>query len=127
MRNVVCFKIPMLPVSENEAVRMTYRGGYRTKKFNEWIKMVETMPIQTINKSEWYGYEIVFHFPLYYKNGNIRKKDGHNMIKYGVDTVLGRVVDSEGQEIDDCRIIEGSHCKVDDSKEYVEISFYCID
>ena len=117
----------MLPVSENEAVRMTYRGGYRTKKFNEWIKMVELMPVQTINKCEWYGYEIIFHFPLYFKNGNVRKKDGHNMIKYGVDTVLGRVVDSEGHEIDDCRIIEGSHCKVDDDNECVEISFYCID
>lgn len=117
----------MLPVSENEAVRMTYKGGYKTKKFRGWEKMVSTVKEQVINKSEWYGYEMVFHFPLYYKNGNIRKKDGHNMIKYGIDTVLSRVVDSDGNQIDDCRVIEGSHCKVDDKKERVEVCFYCID
>lgn len=127
MRNVVYFNIDMLPVSENEAVRMTPRGGYKTKKFKEWVKFVSKQKEQTINKSEWYGYEIVFHFPLYYKNGNIRRKDAHNMIKYAIDTVLEKVVDSDGNAIDDCRVIEGSHCKVNDTREYIEISFYTID
>lgn len=127
MRNVVVFNIESLPVSENEAVRMTSRGGYKTKKFKDWERLVGFQKEQIINKSEWYGYEAVFHFPLYYKNGNIRRKDGHNMIKYAVDTVLQKVVDSSGESIDDCRILEGSHFKVDDDREFLEISFYCID
>jgi len=126
MKEVVVFKINGLPVSENEAVRMTSRGGYKTKKFKEWEKLVSLQKEKIIDKCEWYGYEAIFHFPLYYKNGNIKKKDGHNMIKYAVDTVLSRVRDTDGNEIDDCRILEGSHCKIDSEDLYMEIAFYCI-
>ena len=48
------------------------------------------------------------------------------MIKYAIDTTLKKVADKGGKEIDDCRIIEVSECKVDSKDEWTEITFYCI-
>ena len=127
MKETAIFKIDMLPVSENDAVRMTPKGGYKTKKYREWEEFVGyTVKEKSIAKSEWYGVEIVYYFPLYYKNGSIRKKDFKNMDKYAIDVVLKKLIDQEGNPIDDCRILESSECKIDSEKECVEISFYCI-
>jgi Holliday junction resolvase RusA-like endonuclease len=127
MKDVVVFVIDMLPVSENDAVRMTPRGGYKTRKYKEWEEFVGyTVKEKTIACSQWYGIEIVYYFPLYYKNGKVRRKDFKNMDKYAIDVVLKKVVDQKGNPIDDCRIMESSECKIDSDKEKVEITFYCI-
>lgn len=126
-KDYATFKIDMLPVSENQAVRSSSRGGYKTKKYKEWEELVLlTQKERKISCSQWYGVEIILHFPLYYKNGNIRKKDSHNLIKYAIDTVLRKVIDEKGKGIDDCRILECYECKVDSPKECTEITFYCI-
>lgn len=127
MKEEVYFKIDMLPVSTNRAINNSARGGYKSKEYKEWEQFVLlTVKEQVIGCNEWYGAEIIYHLPLYYKNGNIRKIDGHNFDKYAIDTVLSRVKDEDGNEIDDCRIIEHSECKCDDTKEWCEITFYCI-
>ena len=105
---------------------MTSRGGYKTKAYREWEEEVMlTVKEQTIANSEFYGVEIIYYFPIYYKNGNVRRKDFKNMDKYAVDTVLKKLVDEDGEEIDDCRLLESYECKVDSEEEKVEITFYC--
>jgi Holliday junction resolvase RusA-like endonuclease len=127
MKNTATFKIDRLPVSENDAVRMTPRGGYKTRKYQEWEEYVGyTVKEVVIETSEWYGVEIIYYFPLYCKNGNIKRKDHKNMDKYAIDTTIKKLVDSNGEKIDDCRIIESSECKVDSKDERVEITYYCI-
>lgn len=127
MSDTACFRIEGLPVSENKAVRMSSRGGYKTQAFKDWEELVAlTQKEKTIDCSEWYGCEIIVHMPLYCKNGSIKRRDSHNFIKYAIDTTLHKVTDEKGKEIDDCRIIEVSECKVDSKDEFVEISFYCI-
>lgn len=106
---------------------MTPRGGYKTKAYREWEEEVMlTVKEQTIECSEFYGVEIIYYFPIYYKNGKIRKKDFKNMDKYAVDTVIRKLKDKNGKEIDDRRLSESYECKVDSEEEKVEISFYCI-
>ena len=116
-----------MPVSENDAVRMSSRGGYKTKKYKEWEEEVMlTVKEKSIANSEFYGVEIVYYFPIYYKNGKIRRKDFKNMDKYAIDTVMRKLKDEDGNEIDDCRLSESCECKIDSEEEKVEISFYCI-
>jgi hypothetical protein len=128
MKDLVKFEIKMLPVSENKAVGRSSRGGYKTNEYKEWEEFVLlTVKEKTIAYSEWYESELIFHFPLYYKNGKIKVRDGHNFIKYAIDTVLhNKVVDENGERIDDSRVIGGNWYKVDDKEEWVEITFYCV-
>lgn len=128
MSNSVTFKIDGLPVSENDAVGRSSRGGYKTKKYKEWEELVIlTQKERNINCSEWYGVEMIYYFPLYYKNGKIRHKDGHNLDKYNIDIVIRKLIDNKGNAIDDSRVLEWSGSKVDSEEEYTEITFYCID
>lgn len=117
------FKIDMLPVSENKAVRMSSRGGYKTKEYKEWEEFVLlTVNQKQIKNSEWYRVDLLFYYPLYFKNGNIRNKDAHNMIKYAVDTVLhNKVVDEDGEKIDDRRVLMGTWEKKDGKDQHVVI------
>jgi len=118
----------MLPVSENKAVRMSQKGGYKSKEYKEWESFVLlTTKEQCIASSEWYEVELIYHYPIYFKNGSVRKRDAHNMIKYAIDTVLhNKVIDEEGKKIDDSRILGGNWYKCDDKKEWLEISFYAV-
>ena len=128
MKNSATFKIDALPVSTNKAVGHSRRGGYKTQEYKDWEQLVMlTQKEKTIKCSEWYGVEMVYHFPIYYKNGNIRRVDGPNFDKYNIDIVLRRLKDKNGEEIDDCRLIEWSGCKVNSEKEHTEITFYCIE
>lgn len=128
MKDTVRFVIEMLPVSENNAIASSKRGGYKTQKYKEWEEFVLlTAKEQCIKSSEWYECEIIFYFPLYYKNGKVRTKDAHNMIKYAIDTVLhNKVIDENGSRIDDSRILGGTWSSVDSEKEKVEIIFYVV-
>jgi Holliday junction resolvase RusA-like endonuclease len=124
----VSFKIDMLPVSENKAIRTTTKGGYKTKEYKEWEEFVLlTVKEKTIAVSKWYEVEIIFHYPLHFKNKKIRRRDAHNMIKYAIDTILhNKVVDQKGEKIDDSRIVGGTWYKCDSKDEYLEISFYAV-
>ncbi len=128
VKDIVQFTIGMLPVSENNAIGSSRKGGYKTKQYKEWEEYVLlTTKEKEIVCSEWYECEVVFYFPLYFKNGKVRTKDAHNMIKYAIDTVLhNKVVDSKGERIDDSRILGGSWTSVDSEEEKVEISFYAV-
>ena len=128
VKDIVHFTISMLPVSENNAIGSSRRGGYKTKQYKEWEEYVLlTTKEKKIACSEWYECEIIFYFPLYFKNGKIRTKDAHNMIKYAIDTVLhNKVIDSRGERIDDSRILGGSWVSVDSEEEKVEITFYAV-
>lgn len=128
VKDIVQFTIGMLPVSENNAIGSSRKGGYKTKQYKEWEEYVLlTTKEKEIVCSEWYECEVVFYFPLYFKNGKVRTKDAHNMIKYAIDTVLhNKVVDSKGERIDDSRILGGSWTSVDSEEEKVEISFYTV-
>jgi Holliday junction resolvase RusA-like endonuclease len=127
-RNTVRFEIQGLPVSVNNAIRFAGKRTYKTKQFKQWEELVfYCTKEQTINKSEWYGVEVLCHFPLYCKNGSIRRKDIDDLLKYAIDTTLERVVDSEGNPIDDKCILEGSFAKIDSEQEKTEIIFYTID
>jgi len=128
VKDTITFKIDLLPVSENKAVRMSKRGGYKTEEYKEWEGFVLlTVKEKVIKYSKWYEVEIIFHYPLHFKNRSVRKRDAHNMIKYAIDTVLhNKVVDDKGEKIDDSRIIGGSWYKCESEKEYLEISFYTV-
>lgn len=127
-KEMVQFTIGMLPVSENNAIASSRRGGYKTKQYKEWEEFVLlTVKEKCIKCSEWYECEVVFYFPLYFKNGKVRKKDAHNMIKYAIDTVLNnKLLDSKGERIDDSRILGGGWTSVDSEEERVEITFYTV-
>ena len=63
MKETVTFKIDRLPVSENNAVRMSSRGGYKTKAYKEWEEEVMlTVKEQTIANSEFYGVKIIHKY-----------------------------------------------------------------
>lgn len=85
-----------------------------------------TVKEKTIANSEFYGVKIIYYFPIYYKNGNVRRKDFKNMDKYAIDTVMRKLRDEDGEEIDDCRLLESYECKMDSEEEKVEITFYSI-
>jgi hypothetical protein len=124
----VTFKIDKLPVTENSAVRMTARGGYKTKLFRQWERaVVEQLEDKIIAISPEYGVEIIFSYPLKFKNGNLKHKDAHNMIKYAIDTILAhKLLDSKNNRIDDSVISEGSWARLDSDKDGLEITFYTI-
>ena len=123
----VFFEIDALPVSVNKAVRHSRKGSYKSQEFKDWVELVFlTQKEQTILNSEWYGVEVLLYFPLYYKNGNIRRKDADDMLKYAIDTTLLRLIDEDGDNIDDSRIIEGHFEKFDNENESCAITFYCV-
>lgn len=123
MSDVIYFRVAGLPPSENHAL-IQGRGGRRfpSKEYLAWKKKCSSLKNQKIDESEWYEVERVYHFPLYYKNGNIRKKDVSNLNKY-CDDELAKVVG-----IDDSRIKCGHEDKVDckEGEEYTEWTIYTI-
>lgn len=118
--------IDMLPPSINQAVRHGRNGSYKSKELKEWVEIVSYIPLKVIASSEWYGVEVNFYLPLYYKNGKIKRKDADDMLKYAIDTTLIRLVDGKGDSIDDSRILSGSFKKWDASREACAISFYTV-
>lgn len=60
--------------------------------------------------------DLVFHFPLRYNNGKVRRRDCHN----GVKVILDLIAQKSG--FDDCRVHSGSWSSVDSLDEKVEVS-----
>ena len=116
MKKVV-FEFEGIAPSENLAIRTSRYGGNQTKRYKAWLRAIFNTEHQSIAESEWYKVSIDLYFPIYYKNGNIKRKDAHNYAKYTIDPVFGTqkidkmmfapmLYDDMGEEIDDCRIIE---------------------
>lgn len=124
----ITFTIPGIPPSQNHAIKMTTRGGYvrrySSKELKTWQELVAyTTNEQQIVKSTWYGIDITYYLPLFYKNGNIRRKDIDNMIKYTIDSILERVKTTEREEIDD-RQIKELKAQKKDGEERTDIILY---
>jgi Holliday junction resolvase RusA-like endonuclease len=107
-KELVKFEVKGLPPTSNHALKQG-RGGrrYPSKEYKEWKEKVSKLKPQEIVDSEWYEVEVTYYFPLYYKNGNIRRKDHRNLNKYADDEfckLLG---------IDDKQIKTGSDDKQD--------------
>lgn len=116
-----------IPPSLNHSYVISTRGGvvrrFKNKKLTEWIRLVcLTVGKLKVRDSDWYGIDIVYHLPIRFKNGNPRKKDLDNLIKYTIDPFLKSV---NNGEIDDCRIIKINAAKVDGA-EKTEIILYPI-
>lgn len=106
-KEIVTFEIDRLPVSENNAVRKGKYGYYKTPKYKEWEEAVAILKDQSIVESKLYAVERVFHCPYNYKNGNFKKQDLTNWIKYSDDIFSAKL------GIDDSRIKSGSEDQVD--------------
>lgn len=120
----VTFEIDGIPPSLNMSHRF-YPGGkygrirkYPVPSFTEWMKLVSrTQKQKKIAASEFYTLEFDFYLPTYCKNNSVRRIDCSNLIKYAEDAVLDLVVDSEGNKIDDSRIMEITAEKIDSQAE----------
>jgi Holliday junction resolvase RusA-like endonuclease len=122
LKETAKFEVESIPVSVNNGIRYSTKThrSYKTKPYKEWEKQFTYFPIQHIKYSQWYQIDIYVGFKLFYKNGNIKRKDIDDMLKYTIDCALSRVRDEEG-EIDDKRILGGSFAKLPSDKEYTKI------
>jgi Holliday junction resolvase RusA-like endonuclease len=128
-RSEIRIEIPGVPPSLNDTHKYGSRGGrvfkYPSKGMKAWRDLVEwTVKTKRIAKSEWYGMSVVFHLPLYHKNGKPKRLDVSNLVKYAEDEVCKRI-ETVGGMLDDSRIIEifarKEHCE----KERTEVLLYC--
>lgn len=114
------FEVNGLPPSSNHALERARNGRmYPSEEYREWKKSVSKLKSKKIADSEWYEVEVTYYFPLYYKNGNVRRKDHRNLNKYADDEfckLLG---------IDDSRIKTG-HDDKQDCKEGEERTVWTI-
>ena len=118
---VVSFVIPGLPPSSNHALG-TAPSGHRfaNAELKAWRQLVGIVPRQEIDDlGDWYTMQVHFYFPLYYKNGNIRRKDLSNMIKYTEDEIIKRLITDN--PIDDRQIVSISAFKIDSEEERTEV------
>lgn len=122
----VQFTVNALPCNVNNAVRMTSRGGYKTKHYKLWENAVNMLPTAKIVDATWYEIELVLHFPIYNKNGTVKRKDASNYIKYAEDLFFKKLTTYDGNPIDDSRILQGSYQKVDSKKLYTEFTVYAL-
>ena len=107
----VHFTVRGLPPTSNHAL-LQARGGrrYPSEEYKKWKELVKALPNKKIDESEWYECGRVYYFPLYYKNGKIRKKDHTNLNKYADDELCKKL------GIDDSHI-KTSHDDKQDCKE----------
>lgn len=130
-KTVLHIEIPGIPPSLNDSHKVAVRNGrvwkYPHKSLKEWLDLVGfTLEPMKIVETEWYGAEYIFYFPIYCKNGNIRRKDVSNLIKYVEDPIMERVTTYEGKKIDDSRFLEVSAMKVDSPEDKTEINIYAM-
>lgn len=125
------FVIEGIPPSLNHAYGITTRGGkvrrFPNPKLKEWKELIGyTITPQYIKKSETYGVEILFYFPIRTKQGKLRHKDTDNMLKYVIDPIVKKVETYSGEQIDDCQITEIHAYKCESDIEKTEISLYAM-
>lgn len=122
----VTIEVPGLPPSANNALVHAPRRTFPTKEYRAWKKLCKNIKVQKIKKAEWYGVEIFFHFPLYYKNGNVMRKDRSNYIKYAEDELCKKLVTYDGEPIDDKLIKTGVEEKIDSDEVKTVFTIYCM-
>lgn len=103
---------------------------YPVKSFRDWESVVRrSLKKQRIENCKWYGAEFRFYLSVYCKNGEVRKMDTSNLIKYAEDAVM-KYVECRGENgyecIDDSRIVEITAEKIDSVEEKTEIILYCV-
>lgn len=131
MKTEVHFEIEGVPPSLNDTHKYGTRNGrvfkYPSKELKAWRELVEwTVKTKRIAKSDWYGMSVVFHLPLFYKNGKAKRLDVSNLVKYAEDEICKRIETVDGV-LDDSRIIEIFAKKEDSSEERTEVLLYCCD
>jgi Holliday junction resolvase RusA-like endonuclease len=108
----VQFVVNGTPPSVNHA--LLGGGRYPSKEYKAWKRAVEEQTTEVrIVGSQFYETEVCVYFPLFYKNGNLRKKDIGNYIKYIDDELCKRLVTYEGEGVDDMQILSSTISKVD--------------
>ena len=120
------FEVFGLPPSVNHALVHARGRTFPTKEYKEWRKLCKALPIKKIKKSKWYGVEIFFFFPIFYKNGNVRKKDRSNFIKYAEDELCRRLETYSGEKVDDSLIKVGTAAKIDSAEITTIFTIYCL-
>ena len=80
----IILSFPFLPCSTNKA----YAGYPRRhksdeyKSFEQWMTVyMRKFPKYEIEGNKWLSVKYVFYFPLFFKNGSIRKRDVSNFEK----------------------------------------------
>ena len=93
------FKIPDIPPSSNHANAISIRRVrgkqipivYNTKRLKEWFKLVELSNEYRADDERigkvYCSLILEFNMPLFYKNGNLRRVDTDDMIKYAQDGI----------------------------------------
>lgn len=125
--------IPALPPSSNVAIRMSnqhgYTFGYKSVTLKRWMNDVRAAALQNrprIATSPLYGIEITYSYPKYSKNGNLKRKDLDNLIKYTIDEFIKYVITPDEVSIDDSQIDEINAVRVDSQVLQTKITLYKI-
>jgi Holliday junction resolvase RusA-like endonuclease len=118
----ILINLPFLPLSVNEAYAW-YPKRHKSDKYKafevEMIKHMAKIPKYEITGNKWLSVKYIFHFPLLYKNGNIRKRDVSNFEKVLSDSLHYHI-----KWFDDEKIKQLEMIKEDSEKEWTEIFIY---
>lgn len=109
MSSQITITIPGLPPSENHALLRARNGRmFPSKEYRKWkVQVSKILVKQKIDKSTWYHADRVYYFPIFYKNGNVRKRDVSNLNKYADDELCKKI------KIDDSHIKSGTEQKIE--------------
>lgn len=115
----IILTLPFLPPSVNEAYA-GYPRRHKTDKYKKFERDIDIffrkLPKYEIEGEKFMEVRYEFHFELFFKNGNIRKRDVGNFEKILSDTLAHHIVGFEDEKI--AKLIL---TKFDDNKEYTNI------
>lgn len=118
----IILSFPFLPCSMNEA----YAGFPRRHKSNKYKEFEKKMEIHMrkypkfeIDGDRWLSVKYVFYFPLFFKNGNIRKRDLCNLEKTLSDCLAHHIPGFLDEKIKEIAMI-----KEDSEEERMDIIIY---
>lgn len=89
----ISFKIPSLPSSMNKMYQINYntRQIFMAPDVRVWKSKAKLfMPVWKVEEGESVAISLKFVLNFYFKNGNPRKIDGHNLSKVTVDSIVER-------------------------------------
>lgn len=124
------FKIPDIPPSSNHANAISVRRArgkyipivYNTKELKDWFQLVELSNEYLAGDGRigdvYCTLLLEFNMPLFYKNGNLRRADTDDMIKYAQDGIC-RALD-----FDDKLILAVNAVRVDSVDKFTVAYLY---
>ena len=121
----IILRFPFLPCSINEAYAWYPKRhkSYKYKAFErDMIKWMACNKRYEIEGNKWLSVKYIFHFSLFFKNGNIRTRDVSNFEKVLSDFFGNKVHGIKG--FDDKKIKELVLMKEDSDKEKMEVIIY---